>query len=54
MFIESRSLPSELVWRLLKDVVEHRDLADVTTLGDSTVMYQIPNRLASGQTKDDD
>jgi acetyl-CoA synthetase len=40
--------------RLLKDVAEHRDVGDVTTLADSTVMDLISTRLTSGQASSDD
>ncbi|MFC5176587.1 acetate--CoA ligase [Nocardioides taihuensis] len=39
----------KIMRRLLKDVAEHRDVGDVTTLADSTVMDLISNRLTSGQ-----
>ncbi len=44
----------KIMRRLLKDVAEHRDVGDVTTLADSTVMDLIPNKLTSGKGKDDD
>jgi acetyl-CoA synthetase len=44
----------KIMRRLLKDVAEHRNVGDVTTLADSTVMDLIQNKLSSGQTKDDD
>ena len=34
--------------RLLKDVAEQRELGDVTTLADPTVMVLIRERLAEG------
>ena len=44
----------KIMRRLLKDVAEHRDVGDVTTLADSTVMDLITNKLTSGKGKDDD
>ena len=44
----------KIMRRLLKDVAEHRDVGDVTTLADSTVMDLITNKLSSGKGKDDD
>ncbi len=44
----------KIMRRLLKDVAEHRDVGDVTTLADSTVMDLISNKLTSGKGKDDD
>jgi acetyl-CoA synthetase len=44
----------KIMRRLLKDVAEHRNVGDVTTLADSTVMDLIQNKLSSGQAKDDD
>jgi acetyl-CoA synthetase len=39
----------KIMRRLLKDVAEHRDVGDVTTLADSTVMDLISNKLTSGR-----
>ncbi len=39
----------KIMRRLLKDVAEHRDVGDVTTLADSTVMDLITNKLGSDQ-----
>jgi acetyl-CoA synthetase len=39
--------------RLLKDVAEHREVGDVTTLADSTVMDLIEANLSEGKTDDD-
>ena len=44
----------KIMRRLLKDVAEHREVGDVTTLADSTVMDLISNKLTSGKGKDDD
>jgi len=44
----------KIMRRLLKDVAEHRDVGDVTTLADSKVMDLITNKLSSGKGKDDD
>lgn len=44
----------KIMRRLLKDVAEHRDVGDVTTLADSTVMDLISNKLTSGQPSSDD
>ncbi|MFF7069985.1 acetate--CoA ligase [Streptomyces pseudovenezuelae] len=38
----------KIMRRLLRDVAEHRDLGDVTTLTDSSVMDEIRGRLPSG------
>ena len=39
--------------RLLKDVAEHREIGDVTTLADSTVMDLISKNLDSGKSDED-
>ncbi len=39
--------------RLLRDVAENRDVGDVTTLADSTVMDQIKEGLSSGKADED-
>ena len=44
----------KIMRRLLKDVAEHRDVGDVTTLADSKVMDLITNKLSSGKGKDED
>jgi acetyl-CoA synthetase len=44
----------KIMRRLLKDVAEHRDVGDVTTLADSTVMDLISTRLTSGKGASDD
>ena len=44
----------KIMRRLLKDVAEHRDVGDVTTLADSTVMDLISNKLGSGKAPADD
>ena len=36
----------KIMRRLLRDVAEHRDLGDVTTLADPTIMAQIQAGLA--------
>jgi acetyl-CoA synthetase len=38
--------------RLLKDVAEHREVGDVTTLADSSVMNLIETGLSSGKAED--
>jgi acetyl-CoA synthetase len=38
--------------RLLKDVAEHREVGDVTTLADSSVMTLISDGLATGSGED--
>ena len=38
--------------RLLKDVAEHREVGDVTTLADSTVMDLIKDKEGSGSAED--
>ena len=40
--------------RLLKDVAEHRELGDVTTLLDSTVVNLIDEQLQAGGTGEAD
>jgi acetyl-CoA synthetase len=42
----------KIMRRLLKDVAEQREVGDVTTLADSTVMDLIKEGLASGATED--
>jgi len=42
----------KIMRRLLRDVAEHRDLGDATTLADPTVMNLIASGLQSGQTED--
>jgi acetyl-CoA synthetase len=42
----------KIMRRLLKDVAEHREVGDVTTLADSTVMDLIKEGLASGASED--
>jgi acetyl-CoA synthetase len=39
--------------RLLRDVAENREVGDVTTLADSTVMDLISDNLKSGSTDED-
>ncbi|MBC9734209.1 acetate--CoA ligase [Nocardioides marmotae] len=43
----------KIMRRLLRDVAEHREVGDVTTLADSTVMDLISGRLTSGKGADD-
>ncbi len=43
----------KIMRRLLKDVAEHREVGDVTTLADSTVMDLIEANLSEGKTDDD-
>ena len=38
--------------RLLKDVAEHREVGDVTTLADSTVMDLIKDKQSAGASED--
>jgi acetyl-CoA synthetase len=38
--------------RLLRDVAEKRDVGDVTTLADSSVMNQISSGLSKGKSED--
>jgi acetyl-CoA synthetase len=42
----------KIMRRLLRDVAEHRQVGDVTTLADSTVMDQIKEGLAKGSDED--
>jgi acetyl-CoA synthetase len=42
----------KIMRRLLRDVAEKRDVGDVTTLADSTIMDQIKQGLASGKDED--
>ncbi|HEU4812063.1 MAG TPA: acetate--CoA ligase [Nocardioides sp.] len=42
----------KIMRRLLKDVAEHREVGDVTTLADSSVMNLISEGLASGSAED--
>jgi acetyl-CoA synthetase len=39
----------KIMRRLLRDVAEHRELGDVTTLVDPTVVNMIAERMASGE-----
>jgi acetyl-CoA synthetase len=43
----------KIMRRLLKDVAEHREVGDVTTLADSSVMDLIKSRESSGASADD-
>jgi acetyl-CoA synthetase len=43
----------KIMRRLLKDVAEHRDLGDVTTLTDSSVMDIIGEKLPAASAKED-
>jgi acetyl-CoA synthetase len=43
----------KIMRRLLKDVAEHREVGDVTTLADSTVMDLIEANLSEGKTDED-
>jgi acetyl-CoA synthetase len=40
--------------RLLRDVAEHREVGDVTTLADSKVMDLIEKNLSTGNGSDED
>ena len=42
----------KIMRRLLRDVAENRELGDVTTLTDSTVMDLIKTGLATGAAED--
>jgi acetyl-CoA synthetase len=42
----------KIMRRLLRDVAENRDLGDVTTLADPTVMNLIGEELAKGSAED--
>jgi acetyl-CoA synthetase len=44
----------KIMRRLLKDVAEHREVGDVTTLADSTVMDLIEKNLSSDKSSDED
>jgi acetyl-CoA synthetase len=44
----------KIMRRLLRDVAEHREVGDVTTLADSTVMDLIEKNLSSDKGSDDD
>ena len=43
----------KIMRRLLRDVAEHRELGDVTTLADSTVMDLIGEKLPSASSSED-
>ena len=43
----------KIMRRLLKDVAENREVGDVTTLADSTVMDLIEANLAEGSADED-
>jgi acetyl-CoA synthetase len=43
----------KIMRRLLKDVAENREVGDVTTLADSTVMNMISDNLKDDSAKDD-
>ena len=42
----------KIMRRLLKDIAENREVGDVTTLADSTVMNLIKEGLSSGRSDD--
>ena len=42
----------KIMRRLLRDVAEHREVGDVTTLADSTVMDLIKEGLSGGASED--
>src|SRR3954469_22678284 len=44
----------KIMRRLLRDVAEHRELGDVTTLADPTVVTAIDERMKSGVGSDED
>ena len=43
----------KIMRRLLRDVAEHREVGDVTTLADSTVMTLIQDELSTGKSDDE-
>ena len=43
----------KIMRRLLKDVAEHREVGDVTTLADSTVMDLIKQKEGSGSSSEE-
>ena len=43
----------KIMRRLLKDVAEHREVGDVTTLADSTVMDLISEGVDSGKSTEE-
>ncbi len=43
----------KIMRRLLRDVAENREVGDVTTLADSTVMSLIQEGMSSGRTGDE-
>jgi acetyl-CoA synthetase len=43
----------KIMRRLLKDVAEHREVGDVTTLADSTVMDLIKEKEGSGASSEE-
>ena len=44
----------KIMRRLLRDVAEHREIGDVTTLADSSVMDLIAEKQSAGATKDEE
>jgi acetyl-CoA synthetase len=42
----------KIMRRLLRDIAENRDLGDVTTLTDSSVMDMIKNKLPASSSED--
>ena len=42
----------KIMRRLLEDVAEHREVGDVTTLADSSVMDLIKEGLSTGKSED--
>ncbi len=44
----------KIMRRLLRDVAEHRELGDVTTLADPTVVNMIDEKMRSASTGDDE
>jgi acetyl-CoA synthetase len=44
----------KIMRRLLRDVAEHREVGDVTTLADSTVMDLIEKNLSDDKGSDDE
>jgi acetyl-CoA synthetase len=42
----------KIMRRLLRDVAEHRELGDVTTLADSSVMDLISEGMSEGKDED--
>jgi acetyl-CoA synthetase len=48
-----KTRPGKIMRRLLRDVAEHRELGDVTTLADPTVVNMIEDQLSTGSGHDE-